>query len=69
MDRKALGKIVDDLFAKYDLNKNGTIDVKQMQKFLTDAYTAAGKKPSNFAEAQDIIKNFDKNKDGVIDKA
>lgn len=29
----------------------------------------AGKKPSNFAEAQDIIKNFDKNKDGVIDKA
>jgi Ca2+-binding EF-hand superfamily protein len=31
-------------------------------------YRRAGRKPSNFTEVNDVIKNYDKNKDGAIDR-
>ena len=67
MDSK-LEEVVNNVFDKYDVNKNGTLDSKEIQKFLNDVYTQAGRKPSNFSEANDLVKHYDINKDGAIDK-
>ena len=66
MDEK-LDEIINNLFKTYDFNKNGTLDAKELEKFLNDTYVQAGRKPTNFSEVNDLIKNHDINKDGVID--
>lgn len=48
MDSK-LEEIINSLFDKYDINKSGTLDPKEIEKFLNDVYIQAGRKPSNFS--------------------
>jgi Ca2+-binding EF-hand superfamily protein len=68
MNDKDLDHVVQHMFKKYDENKNGSLDVKEIEKFLNEAYAEVGRKPSNFSEAQDLVKMYDRNKDGTIDK-
>jgi Ca2+-binding EF-hand superfamily protein len=60
--------VVETLFRTYDYNKNGTLELKEVQKFLNDAYTHAGKKPCSASETNTLFKQYDANKDGVFDR-
>lgn len=49
MNDKDLDQVVQHMFKKYDENKNGSLDVKEIEKFLNEAYAEVGRKPSNFS--------------------
>lgn len=65
---KNLEEAVDQVFAHYDRNKNGTLEVKEIKFFLNDCYAKVGKKSSGFSEVTDLLNNYDFNKNGVIEK-
>ena len=58
---------VQSLLTKYDLDRNGVLDRKELVKFLSDAYGKMGGRASNMGEVNSLLDKYDVNKDGVID--
>ena len=64
-----LDNLINAIFAKYDVDENTTLDRQQITQLLNDSYKRIGKKEATASQISDIIKKYDKNKDGVINKA
>ena len=62
-------ELVAKLFQKYDVDKNGVLDKKELMKFISEAYAQMGGKESNSGEVNQILKKYDKNEDQFIDQA
>ena len=63
-----MDNLINAIFAKYDVDENSTLDKKQITQLLNDSYKRIGKKEASASQISDIIKKYDKNKDGVINK-
>lgn len=46
---KNLQEAVDKVFVSYDKNKNGTLEVKEIENFLNDCYAKIGRKSSGLS--------------------
>lgn len=56
-----------ELFAKYDLNQNGTLERNQIHLALTDIFKRLGVHNGvTEADVDNFIKDYDKNKDGRV---
>ena len=56
-DRRAFNKRFDEIFQKYDKNKDGSIDLTEYVPFLKDMITSMGRKEYSFDVA---ILNFER---------
>ena len=63
-----INEVVENIFKKYDTDKNGRLDRKEMNKFLDEIYKAVNRPKTNFKEINDLMDKYDKNKDGGIDR-
>ena len=63
-----INQVVESIFQKHDVDKNGYLDRKEMAKFLDDIYRAVNRPKSNYQEINSLIAKYDKNKDGGIDR-
>lgn len=60
---------IDSIFKKYDKDKNGTLDRKELSKFLTDLYKVTGiDRKVTEKEASELIARVDVNSDGNMNK-
>ena len=62
-----LDEVIESMFRKYDTDRNGVLDRKELVKFLSDAYKKVGGQASNLGEVNSLLDKYDINKDGVID--
>ena len=69
LSSQELDTLIDAIFTKYDVDDNKTLDKKQITQLLNDSYKKIGKKEVSQSQVSDMIKMYDKNKDGVINKA
>lgn len=61
---------IDKIFDKYDTDKSGTLDEKEMTVFFNDLFKQMGiQKEVTSAESLDAIKSIDQNFDGTVDKS
>mmetsp|Transcript_28732 Transcript_28732/g.80311 ORF Transcript_28732/g.80311 Transcript_28732/m.80311 type:complete len:109 (-) Transcript_28732:64-390(-) len=58
----------DPIFDRYDKDKNGTLDKKEVEAALADVAKAQGKKKPNGMLVKAAIKVMDKDKSGTIDR-
>lgn len=67
-DRRAFNKRFDEIFQKYDKNKDGSIDLTEYIPFLKDMITSMGRKEYSFDVAILNFERADKDQSGAIDK-
>lgn len=63
-----IDKMVEEMFKKYDLDQNGTLDPKELHKMLNEVYQAVGRPKTTVHEVKNILDQFDRNRDGGIDR-
>ncbi len=62
--------MVNDVFAKYDVDRSGTLDVREVKSMLNDSLKSMGQsRKVTESEVNQFIKGCDKNEDGKITKA
>ena len=67
-DTKAFDKKFDEIFEKFDKNKDGSIGLSEYVQFLNIMLASAGKAKADLSVAMLNFDRADKNKDGDIDK-
>lgn len=60
--------LVEKLLIKYDKDNNDVLDKMEIVTFLSDEYARSGKSRATISEAEEFIKAYDSNKDGVLSK-
>ena len=60
--------LIEKLMIKYDKDNNQVLDKKEIVIFMSDEYARNGKKPANISEAEQFIKEYDTNQDGVLSR-
>jgi Ca2+-binding EF-hand superfamily protein len=62
-------KLIDKIWATYDRDKSGTLEIAELHRFLSEFYSDAGLDSMVFEfEVQDLIDEIDKSGDGIIQK-
>lgn len=64
---KELFNFIDDLFIKYDLDRNSLLDKKETMRFLRDYYLPKGR-ALTFSEIRKFMMEVDTNRDGMLSK-
>lgn len=69
LNDEILKAYIEQVFNKYDLDKNGTLDEHELTYFFNDLFKALNI-PSQINQQQtmEAIKSMDQNSDGNIDK-
>ena len=67
-DKEKFDKVYDEVFTKYDKNKDGHIDVLEYMDFLGDMLAKSGRKAYNFPTTLLNFERADKDKNGNIEK-
>lgn len=67
-DPAAFDKVFEEMFAKFDSNKDKTIGMNEYVAFINGLLTAAGKKKMDLTVAMYKFERADKDGDGKIDK-
>jgi len=58
---------IDMIFDKYDKDKNGTLDYKELQNCLQDVFDALGvHERAKEQDVKEFFKDYDTNHDGII---
>ena len=68
LNAKDIDDATDKLFDKFDKDKNGYIDRYQLMDFIGSLYKKMGKPNPSAAEINCVLKTYDKNYDGVLQK-
>mmetsp|Transcript_782 Transcript_782/g.722 ORF Transcript_782/g.722 Transcript_782/m.722 type:complete len:84 (+) Transcript_782:151-402(+) len=64
-----LQKISDEIFDKFDNDKSGTIDAKELHAMLKDLCEFAKVDAPSEDDAKKALKELDSNSDGVLSKS
>lgn len=67
-DKKAFDQKFEEIFQKFDKNKDGTIGLSEYVQFLNIMLSSAGKGTANLSVAMLNFDRADKDKNGDIDK-
>ncbi len=60
---------IDHIFKKYDKDNSGTLDSKELAKFMTNLYKSMGlKREATQEDALELIRKVDINGDGKMNK-
>ena len=65
---KNIDAATDSLFEKFDKDKSGYLDRYQLMDFIGSLYKKMGKPNPSAAQINSILKTYDKNYDGVLQK-
>ena len=68
-DTNAFDKTFEEIFPKFDRNRDGTIGMAEYVEFINAMFTASGKQPMNLPNAMLNFDRADKDGDGSISKA
>jgi Ca2+-binding EF-hand superfamily protein len=60
--------VLDNIFANYDKDNSGTMDIKELSNFIQDMNKAVHGKEMTLQELQKEIKKIDTSNDNVITK-
>jgi Ca2+-binding EF-hand superfamily protein len=66
MDKKNMKKYAIDAFNKFDINKNGFIDLDELNFLLEDIANELGIPAPDEQEVVNLLKEYDTNKDKKI---
>jgi len=65
-----LKNYIENVFEKYDTDKNGVLDAQEMMAFFNDLYKNMGTENTiNIEQAKAAIQSIDTNNDGNVDRA
>lgn len=59
-------KLVDDAFLKYDLNKNGTLDVKEVGVLMNDCMRRKNEPEATIEDIEEFFASIDTDGDGKV---
>ena len=57
----------DNLFMKYDKNRSGFLDVKEMYACISELYVTQGFQQPSYQQIINVMKDFDDDRNGLID--
>ena len=57
----------DNLFMKYDTNRSGYLDVKEMYGCISELYVTQGFQQPTYQQVINVMKDFDDDRNGLID--
>lgn len=58
----------DMIFDKYDLNRSGYLDVKEIYPAIASQFTSAGKEPPSIGMVLKVMEKFDSDHNGLLDR-
>ncbi len=67
-DSNKFDQIFEEIFPKFDKNRNGTIAMYEYKAFIDAMFTASGKEPMSWPNIDFSFKCADKDEDGIISK-
>ena len=67
-DQEKFDEKFEEVFTKYDANKDGKINLAEYRVFIDDMLVAMGRKKANYKMEQTFFSKADKDKDGAVDK-
>ena len=66
--KNIISQFSDLMFAKYDLNKSGFLDRKEIYPAVCEIFTSNGVNPPTYPVVLAIVLKFDADKNGLIDR-
>ena len=66
LGRSGLHQMIGDIFMKWDMDQNGTIDVKEFPGMITELFARKGLEPPTMNDIWYLMWRFDEDQDGVI---
>lgn len=68
MDDEEIKQSVDSIFQRFDRDKNDTLDIREAQDMLVNAFVTVNRSQSTPENIQKFMQNADKNGDGRISR-
>lgn len=68
LSEEDMDKLINAIFAKYDVDENKSLDKQEITQLLNDSFSKIGKPEVCASQVKDIMKKYDKNKDNLISR-